>query len=288
MNIRKLLTLLFLSFTLFAFGQISKNDVDRPKLVVGIVVDQMRWDYLYRYYDRYTDSGFKILLNEGFTCENTMLNYIPSYTAIGHSSIYTGSVPAIHGIAGNNFTVQATGEPMYCTQDNNVYSVGTGNKDLKAGKMSPFNLKATTITDELRLATNFRSKVVGVSLKDRGSILPAGHAANAAYWFDGESGNWITSTWYMQELPKWLTDFNNKRQAEKYLAQDWDTLYPINTYEQSTNDNNIYEETFKGVDKVMFPIKTSQLVKDNGIGLIRTTPYGNTLTLDVAKLIIDN
>ncbi|QIK60451.1 alkaline phosphatase family protein [Dysgonomonas sp. HDW5A] len=289
MNVKRFLTfpLLLATFSIFAQSG-NQSQLNRPKLVVGIVVDQMRWDYLYRYYDRYSNTGFKRMLNEGFTCENTMLNYVPSYTAIGHSTIYTGSVPAIHGIAGNNFIVQATGQSLYCTQDDNVQSVGTKDKNATAGKMSPFNLKASTVTDELKLATNFRSKVVGVSIKDRGSILPAGHAANAAYWFDGESGNWITSTWYMTDLPKWLKDFNNKDMAKKYLDQNWNTLYPIDTYVQSTNDDNIYEETYKGIDKVKFPIKTSDLVKKNGLGLIRSTPYGNTLTLDVAKLVIEN
>lgn len=285
MHIRNLSVLLLFALSLSVFGQ---SKPDRPKLVVGIVVDQMRWDYLYRYYDRYTQGGFKRLLNDGYSCENTMINYVPSYTAIGHSSIYTGSVPSIHGIAGNDFIIQATGESMYCTQDDNVLSVGTADKNAKAGKMSPFNLKSTTITDELKLATNFRSKVIGVSIKDRGSILPAGHSADAAYWFDGESGNWITSTWYMQELPKWLVDFNNKKQAEKYLSKDWNTLYPIKTYVQSTNDNNVYESSFKGQDNTMFPIKTSKLMKENGLGLIRSTPFGNTLTLDVAKLALIN
>ena len=289
MNVKRFLTFLLLLATFSIFAQSgNQTQLNRPKLVVGIVVDQMRWDYLYRYYDRYSNSGFKRMLNEGFTCENTMLNYVPSYTAIGHSTIYTGSVPAIHGIAGNDFIVQATGESLYCTQDDNVQSVGTKDKNATAGKMSPFNLKASTVTDELKLATNFRSKVVGVSIKDRGSILPAGHAANAAYWFDGESGSWITSTWYMTDLPKWLKDFNNKDMAKKYLDQNWNTIYPIDTYVQSTNDDNIYEETYKGIDKVKFPIKTSDLVKKNGLGLIRSTPYGNTLTLDVAKLVIEN
>ena len=289
MNVKRFLTFLLLLATFSIFAQSgNQTQLNRPKLVVGIVVDQMRWDYLYRYYDRYSNTGFKRMLNEGFTCENTMLNYVPSYTAIGHSTIYTGSVPAIHGIAGNDFIVQATGESLYCTQDDNVQSVGTKDKNATAGKMSPFNLKASTVTDELKLATNFRSKVVGVSIKDRGSILPAGHAANAAYWFDGESGSWITSTWYMTDLPKWLKDFNNKDMAKKYLDQNWNTLYPIDTYVQSTNDDNIYEETYKGIDKVKFPIKTSDLVKKNGLGLIRSTPYGNTLTLDVAKLVIEN
>lgn len=289
MNFRSVTKLLLIGSCLLTSVQmIAQKAVDRPKLVVGIVVDQMRWDYLYRFYDRYGNEGFKRMLNDGFTCENTMLNYIPSYTAIGHSTIYTGSVPSIHGIAGNDFTVQATGKSLYCTQDDNVQSVGTKDPNRKEGKMSPFNLKATTITDELKLATNFRSKVIGISLKDRGSILPAGHAANAAYWFDGESGNWITSSWYMDKLPNWVVEINKKKLAEKYLSQDWNTLYPIETYVQSTKDNNIYEETFKGIDKVSFPIKTSYLIKENGVGLIRTTPYGNTFTLDMAKAAIEN
>src|SRR5690606_31424889 len=128
-----------------------------PKLVVGIMVDQMRWDYLYRYYDRYGEGGFKRLLNDGFTCENTYINYVPTVTAIGHTSVYTGSVPAIHGIAGNDFIIQQTGQTMYCTQDDDVRGVGT---DGSEGKQSPRNLLASTITDQLKLATNFRSKVI--------------------------------------------------------------------------------------------------------------------------------
>jgi hypothetical protein len=289
MNIRKFILGLSLGLgLLLSISSKAQVAVDRPKLVVGIVVDQMRWDYLYRYYDRYAETGFKRLLNQGFTCENTMINYIPSYTAIGHATVYTGSVPSIHGIAGNDFIVQATGKKRYCTQDDDVFAVGAPDKNQKEGKMSPRNLRVTTITDELKLATNFRSKVIGVSLKDRGSILPAGHAADAAYWFDGQSGNWITSTYYRNELPAWLTQFNEKKPVEEYLSRDWNTLYPIDTYLQSTNDNNAYEETYRGVDKVLFPIKTSSLIKTNGPDLIRSTPYGNTLTLDVARAIIEN
>src|SRR5438309_7748536 len=103
----------------------ATNILPRPKLVVGIVVDQMRWDYLYRYYDRYENGGFKRLLNDGFTCENTLIDYIPTVTAAGHTCIYTGSVPALHGIAGNDFIVQATGQSLYCTRDTTVKSVGS-------------------------------------------------------------------------------------------------------------------------------------------------------------------
>jgi len=259
------------------------TDLPRPKLVVGIVVDQMRWDYLYRYYDRYQDNGFKRLLNDGFSCENTQVDYIPTVTAAGHTCIYTGSVPAITGIAGNDWIIQATGKSTYCTDDSTVQTVGSTSI---AGKMSPRNLLTTTVTDELKLATNFRSKVIGIALKDRGGILPAGHSADAAYWFDDKTGNWITSTYYMKDLPQWVKDFNDQKLAENYLKLDWNTLYPIDTYAQSTADNSPYEGKFKGTDAPTMPVKTSAIYKGN-LGLIRSTPYGNTLTLDLAVAAIN-
>src|SRR6476620_12339794 len=178
------------------------NSLQRPKLVVGIVVDQMRWDYLYRYYDRFGDGGFKRLINDGFSCENAMISHLPSFTAVGHATIFTGSVPAIDGIAGNDWIEQLTGKFTYCTADSTVQPLG--NPNAIEGRMSPRNLLVSTITDELRLATNFQSKVVGVSLKDRASILPAGHAANGAFWFDDSSATFLTSTWYMTQLPEWV------------------------------------------------------------------------------------
>ena len=263
---------------------VASNKIPRPKLVVGIVVDQMRWDYLYRFYNRYQNNGFKRLLNEGFSCENTQVNYIPTFTGPGHTCIYTGSVPSIHGIAGNDYIIQATGKSMYCTEDNSVQTVGSTSI---AGQMSPRNLLVTTVTDELRLANNFRSKVIGIALKDRGGILPAGHTANAAYWFDDKSGNWITSTYYMKELPQWAKDFNDQKLPETYLKLDWTSLYPVETYLQSTPDDSKYEGKFKGTDAPTLPVKTSALYKQSGLGLIRSTPYGNTLTIDMAVAAIN-
>ncbi|TWR30632.1 alkaline phosphatase family protein [Mucilaginibacter pallidiroseus] len=290
MKNRLLLALAFAGAALSSSAQIKKTTatpsaaLPRPKLVVGLVVDQMRWDYLYRYYDRYQAGGFKRMLNEGFTCENTLIPYIPTVTAIGHSSIYTGSVPAIHGIAGNDFIVQATGKSMYCTDDSTVVAVGSTSR---AGKMSPRNLQASTVTDELKLATNFRSKVIGIALKDRGGILPAGHVADAAYWFDDANGAWISSTYYMKQLPAWVQNFNAQKPAEKYLKLDWNTLYPINTYVQSAPDNSPnFEGKFAGTDAPTFPIKTSELYKGRA-GMIRSTPYGNSMTLDLAKAAIE-
>ncbi|WP_029279906.1 alkaline phosphatase PafA [Pedobacter borealis] len=253
-------------------------EVARPKLVVGLVVDQMRWDYLYRYYNRYTNGGFKRLINEGFSVENTFIPYTPTYTACGHTCIYTGSVPAVHGIIGNDWYDPETKKNVYCTEDSSVSTVGS--TPSSEGNMSPKNMLTTTITDELRLATNFRGKVIGISLKDRGSILPAGHAANAAYWYQGSTGNWITSTYYMKEVPTWIADYNKLKLANKFYAKNWETLYPMNTYVNSTADEKAYEGKAS-----TFPHQLTQNI-DKNFDAIRSTPYGNTITLDLAKLAI--
>ena len=285
-NKKSILFILILSCGFVGFSQKApSNPLPRPRLVVGIVVDQMRWDYLYRYYERYQPNGFKRMLNEGFSCENTSINYTPTVTAIGHATTYTGSVPAIHGIAGNDFIIQATGQGMYCTDDSTVSTVGSSS--VSAGRMSPRNLLTSTIGDELKLATNLRSKVIGVALKDRGSILPAGHLANAAYWFDGKSGNFITSTYYMTQLPDWVKKFNEKQLPAKYLAKDWNTLYDIKTYIQSFPDDNPYEGLYSGHKKPVFPILTSGMYKNN-FDILRSSPHGNTLTVEMAKAVIEN
>ena len=189
-----------------------------PKLVVGITVDQMRWDYLTRFQNRWSpQGGFHRMWNEGFSCNNTQIMYLPSFTACGHAGIYTGSVPAIHGITGNNWWDNYKQEYVYCTEDDSVKTVGSTTDH---GMMSPVNLLTTTICDELRLARNFRNKTVGISLKDRGGILPAGHNANAAYWYDPEAGQWITSTYYMQELPGWVKKFNTQARVDSLYKLD--------------------------------------------------------------------
>ena len=275
------IALAFLGCGSVAAQQVNASNVLRPKLVVGIVVDQMRWDYLYRYYVRYGEGGFKRMLGEGFSVENCKIPYIPSVTAIGHSSIWTGSVPSIHGIAGNNFVKD--GKVVYCTADDTVNPVGS---DSKAGKMSPRNLWVTTIGDELRLATNNRSKVIGVALKDRASILPAGHHANGAFWFDDKSGKFITSTFYMDKLPEWVNKFNKQKLPNKYLSKKWETLYPIDSYKESTSDDNNYENGIVEGEKAVLPLDLPTLYKKHGYKILRSTPFGCNLTFDIAKAAI--
>jgi len=269
---------------LFFSTSFSQAPVQRPKLIVGIVVDQMRWDYLYRFYERYGDKGFKRLLNDGFSCENTFIPYAPTVTACGHASIYTGSVPAINGITGNNWFDYENYKPMYCTQDDSVQTVGS---TTNAGAQSPKNLLTTTIGDELMLATNFKSKVVGVAIKDRGSILPAGHSATAAYWYDSKTGDFITSTFYMNALPTWVNDFNAKKYPDTYYKEGWKTLYPLNSYVHSTADINTFENKPFGQDKVGFPYDLSKFAGNN-YSAVTSTPYGNTLTSEMAKAALVN
>jgi hypothetical protein len=253
----------------------------RPKIVIGLVVDQMRWDYLTRFRDRYGPGGFRRLTAQGFSCDNAMIDYSPSVTACGHTCVYTGSVPAVTGVMGNDWYDRCRHKKVYCTEDTTVALVGTAGigtvsagggvvfHGAAAGGMSPANLLTTTIGDEMNKADNFRSKVVGIALKDRAAILPAGHTATAAFWYDDKTGHFISSTYYMQELPPWAQQFDaaaHGTATPRRATADsgWKTLYPLNTYIQS--------EPAKG-----FPHHNA----------IRTTPFGSALTLDFAKAAIE-
>ncbi len=258
--------------------------ISRPKLVVGIVIDQMRPDYLYRFYNLFKqDGGFKRLMNEGFTCENTFVPYTPTVTAAGHTCVYTGSVPAIHGMVGNEWYDRLLNKTVYCTDDDSASSVGSTDD---AGKMSPRNMFTTTVGDELKLATNFKSKVIGIAIKDRGAILPAGHAADAAFWYDPKNGNFISSSYYMQSLPKWAQDFNKKKLADSLYKLNWNTILPAATYLQySAPDDEPYENKPFGTGKAAFPYDLSKYIGTD-YSKIASTPYGNTLTAAIAEAAV--
>ncbi|MGI8951513.1 MAG: alkaline phosphatase PafA [Chitinophagaceae bacterium] len=283
---------LFIFFSTAGYSQTSttknnsSNQIARPKLVVGIVVDQMRWDYLYRYYSLFKiNGGFKKLLNEGFTCENTFIPYTPTVTAAGHTCVYTGSVPAIHGIVGNDWWDYEKNKTVYCTDDSTIISVGSNDN---AGKMSPRNMLTTTVGDELRLATNFKSKVIGISLKDRAAILPAGHSANAAFWYNYKTGNFITSSYYMNELPAWIKNFNNRKMVDSFYQLNWNLSFPKNIYtDYSTADEEPYEKKPFGKDQTSFPYNLSKFIAKD-YSMIASTPYGNSLLVALAETAITN
>jgi predicted AlkP superfamily pyrophosphatase or phosphodiesterase len=282
---KKIFFYISLSIVLFLGCKPQKKKQENPKLVVGIVIDQMRYDYLTRFSDRYGDGGFKRLLKNGFSIENAQYNYIPTYTAVGHASIYTGTTPDNHGIISNNWYDKFLKKSIYCVDDNNYKTLGNSSI---AGKKSPNRMYVTTVTDQLHLAQNMKGKTIGIALKDRSAILPAGHTANAAYWFNGElNGQWISSSYFMESLPKWVTDFNNSEKAENYLKNPWETLYDINTYTNSIVDDNIFEGKFTGETRTSFPHDIPNLIAKNGnFDILKGIPAGNSFTADFAKTAI--
>jgi predicted AlkP superfamily pyrophosphatase or phosphodiesterase len=262
----------------------ADNVTSRPKLVVGIVVDQMRQEYLSRYYSKFSDGGFKRLLRDGFENKNTHYNYIPTKTAPGHAAIFTGTTPSLHGIIGNSWYDRGLNREL-----ENI-------EDTVLNAFSPRNLLASTITDELRLSTQLRSKVVGVSIKDRGAILPAGHLPNGAYWYDEMTGEFVSSIYYHKVLPEWLLNFNKRNLADSLLNGVWDTTLPIAEYTESGPDDSPYETVLKGQDKAVFPYQLKELrsvesrISESSFGpkikagfkLLPVTPFGNTITTMIA------
>ena len=275
----------FTTILLFSNCKFSETPVKKPKLVIGIVIDQMRYDYLTRFADRYSKDGFNRILKNGFSLENAHYNFIPTYTAVGHASIYAGTSPNNHGIISNNWYDKVLKKSIYCVDDANYKTIGN---DGIVGQKSPHRLYTTTVADQLQLAQNMQGKTIGIAIKDRSAILPVGHTANAAYWYDaGNKNQWITSSFYMEELPDWVKAFNSNNKADAYLNETWETLYDIKTYSQSRADNNIYENNLNGQEKPVFPKNLEKLrVQNDNFSLIKTIPAGNTYTVDFAKAVI--
>lgn len=255
-----------------------------PRLVVGIVVDQMRQEYLYRFESKFSPQGFKRLMGEGFMLRNAHYNYIPTETGPGHASVYTGTTPAVHGIIANDWYDKGIRKAVNCVGDANQKPVGTAT----GGAVSPQRLSVTTITDELEIFTQRRAKVIGISLKDRGAVLPAGHNPDGAYWFDAMSGNFITSTYYKAALPVWVDQFNARKLPEKYITQEWTTALPVDQYKESGPDDSPYETRLRGKERSTFPYKLADLRKLNGeYELVLSTPFGNDLVAEMAKAALE-
>lgn len=282
---------LYASVILCMIGLVTLNGQqsvsEKPKLIVGIIVDQMRFDQLYKYESRYGDEGFRRLLSEGFNFKNTNVNYVPSETAPGHASIYSGTTPAYHGIIGNSWYDRELGQYIGNVDDGNEKLIGSKLEDGYGA--SPKNLTASTISDELRLGSNFKSKVISVSLKDRGAILPGGTSANAAYWYDWEysPGYFVSSSHYMKKLPKWVASFNKLEKADAFLNEAWNTLYPIDTYTASAPDDNRHEYSIGGKSAPTFPydfksIREKYRDKGTEFRLLWASPAGNSLLTEFA------
>lgn len=295
-NYTKYTGILLLFFSLALAGNVlwSQNTTPtKPKLVVGIVVDQMRFDYLYKFRDKYDEGGFNRIMREGFNFKNTQFNYTPTVTAAGHASIYTGTTPANHGIISNSWYDRKEKQVVSNVSDPSVTIVGSQIPDTIG--LSPKNMLTTTLGDQLRLGTNFQSKVFSVSLKDRGAILPGGHTANAAFWHDWQTspGYFVSSSYYMDQLPNWVAEFNTKNKCDAYLDTSWETLYPIVKYTESTRDDTNYERIIGGKPRPTFPYDFKELrERFREIGaeyqLIWASPAGNILLTEFAMEVIKN
>ncbi|MBT5699357.1 MAG: alkaline phosphatase family protein, partial [Flavobacteriales bacterium] len=242
----------------------SEDEIRKPKLVVGIVVDQMRYDYIYRFWEDFGDNGFKRLINEGHFFRNAQFGYVPTYTGPGHASIFTGTTPAVHGIIANDWYDKNSGDYIYCAGDGDMHTVCNceqKNVDVVStdGKMSPHHMLTTTFGDELKLF-NEKSKVFGISLKDRGAILPAGHAADGAYWLSSD-GKWITSSFYMNNLPDYVEKINDNNPSQNYLKGEW----------------NVKGEFSHNLDALLL---------SSGGSAVKKTPFGNSILKDLSIEII--
>jgi hypothetical protein len=253
------------------------NAQKQPKIIVGIVVDQMCYDYIYRYQQHFSSGGFNRFLYKGLNCRNTLYIYVPTYSGPGHASIYTGTTPSNHGIVGNDWYQRQTKAVVNCVSDKAVQTVGSTSAE---GQASPRNLRTYTITDQLKLASP-ESKVISISIKDRSSILPGGHLSDGSYWYDYASGKFITSTFFKNELPKWLQQFNQTKNADKYL-RTWDLLYPKNNYKSI--DESPYEVVLSGKKTATFPydFKEMSAAANNAHQLFTVSPFANELLTDLA------
>ncbi len=279
-------TLVLILWTSFPSSALAQQN-EPPKLVVGVIIDQMRADYLYKYQERYGEDGFKRLLRDGYNFKNTHVNYIPSETAPGHASIYTGTTPSYHGIIGNSWFNRNTKSFIGNVQDDQEKIIGSVMENPYG--TSPRNLLAATITDELKKRSNFQSKVISISIKDRGAILPGGKSADGVYWHDWESspGYFVSSSYYMEAVPNWVTKFNKQEKSDTYLNETWNTLYPIETYTMSAADDNTYEPSLGGKSSPTFPYDFKTLrekYRENGteFQLLWISPKGNTLLTEFA------
>ncbi len=236
----------------------------RPKLVVIIVIDQFRGDYLERYRDQFGEGGFRLFLDHGAYFSDCNYDYANTRTAPGHATLLTGSYSSGHGIVANEWWEPAKKKRVSSVEDDTTKLVGGGGSEPGA---SPHNLASDTLGDEMKLATGGKSRVFGVSLKDRAAVLPAGFSGDGAYWIDHQTGDWITSSYYRPELPEWVSKFNASHRAQKYLNKEW-----------KDSDGNVLGSTAPTTGK------------DGGAAgfydVVGSTPYANDYQFEFAKELV--
>jgi predicted AlkP superfamily pyrophosphatase or phosphodiesterase len=258
----------------------------KPVLVIQIVVEQMRVDFIDRFWNSFSEKGFKRLINQGAFCRNASYDYMVTESAPGYATLVTGNNPADHGIISDSWYLRLGGKEQFCISDPTIPDKALfRSKD----KYSTKHLIGSTIGDELRISSYKQSKVISISNKPYASVLSAGHLGNAAYWIDEESGSWTTSPFYMDSIPKWVQDFNNKQFVSFYLTREWTPLNSKSSYTESLADNNSYERGFSNKQRT-FPYKLSEISSKEGNKVLQFTPFGNTYTIDfaIAAILFEN
>lgn len=278
---------LFLVLLVNSFLNAQKIPSEKPKLIVAIVIDQMRYDFIYKYWDKFGNNGFKRLVNEGTICKNAKYNYLLTQSLPGFATIMTGAYPQMHGIIADEWYDPFAAKNVHATKDDLYSCVGCSNQ---IDKHSPSKILASTFSDELKLSNSNKSKVISVSLLAPNAIMCAGHLANAAYWMVNTSGDWVTSSAYTKVLPAWVVDFNKKKFADIYLEETWRPLLSDSAYNESFPDSNKYEVGIKG--KITFPYDLKILGKRTDgrrdYNILAYTPFGNEITKDFAISAIVN
>jgi predicted AlkP superfamily pyrophosphatase or phosphodiesterase len=291
LNFRISLTIITLLITVLPGlkGQEAYIPPDRPKLVVAIIVEQLKYDQLERFRDRFGENGIRRLINEGTYFRNASFDYMLTQSAPGHATISTGATPSLHGITSDNWFVPLRNELINSTRDINVNPVGGS---FESGLHSPVNLHASTFSDELSMASKKKAKIFGVGMNEKASILTAGHSANAAFWFDNTTGTWMTSSYYINQLPGWVNDFNAMRYPDTFLNGSWTLLKPGENYSDCLPDSNKYEAGLQGQNYFPYDLKKIRAKFGTGskkdFSLILETPYANTITTNFAMKLIEN
>lgn len=265
-------------------AQNTKNTNNNiPPLVIVLSVDQMRTDYLSRFWNKFQEGGFKRLVNEGAVCSNAQLDLHIQKISTGTATLFTGVYPATHGIVNDTWYDRLKKKEINCIADDYFITVGS---DSKEGERSAAKLLSPTIGDLIKINTRSKSKVFSVAMNDVSAVLSAGHAANGAYWFDNQNGNMISSSYYVDIFPEWVRQFNEKQFAKTYTQRDWTTLLPIKSYEESMGDDYVLEKGYYDRWNI-FPYDLKKIKEKAGsYKFLKTTPYGNTIVKDFAVNLI--
>jgi len=275
--------LTFLSIDSLRAQSTKYTEVNVPPLVVVISIDQMRTDYLSRYWNKFQSGGFKRLMTEGAVCTNAQLNLHVQKISTGTATMFTGAYPSTHGIVNDSWYDRLRKKEVNCIGDDYFITVGS---DSDEGERSAAKLLAPTIGDLIKINTRNQSKVFSVAMNDVSAILSAGHAANGAYWFDTQNGNMISSSYYVDIFPEWVRQFNEKEFAKMYTQRDWTTLLPVSSYEESQPDDYLLEKGY--YDKWnTFPYDLKKIKEKAGsYKFLKTTPFGNSMVRDFATGLI--